>query len=150
MTNIGKLSKEKEIVENLYKRFGTDSGILFGIKERAVVEMLVNMIVEQSQQMNGSVPEGEEYWKEKFNKWCEDYHVLHGRIAISLKSQPSIQWPSEEEIKKQSELEYPLDDPKKNMFHDNTGQYTRRQAFLDAITWIQERLQPSNMKEIKH
>lgn len=32
-------------------------------------------------------------------------------------------------IKEMAEEKYPLDDPRKNMHHDNSGQYSRREAF---------------------
>ncbi len=36
-----------KIVSELYKMYGTDSGILFGIKERQIVTNIVNLTVRQ-------------------------------------------------------------------------------------------------------
>lgn len=36
-----------EIVSKLYKAYGTDSGILFGIKERVVVEAIVKFTLSE-------------------------------------------------------------------------------------------------------
>lgn len=37
---------------------------------------------------------------------------------------------TETELEKLAEKAYPLDDPRKNMLHDNLGQYSRREAFI--------------------
>ncbi len=41
---------KNEIVNKLYNSFGTDSGILFGIKERQIVETIVEFTLESTQQ----------------------------------------------------------------------------------------------------
>lgn len=44
------------IINNLYKRFGTDSGILFGIKEREVVKTIVEETIKQLAEWQSSQP----------------------------------------------------------------------------------------------
>lgn len=39
-----------------------------------------------------------------------------------------------EQIRKDAEELYPLENPRKEMFHDNAGQYTRRDAHIYAAT----------------
>lgn len=39
----------KEIVDYLYTKYGTDSGILFGISEKAVVELIVQQTINKLQ-----------------------------------------------------------------------------------------------------
>ena len=41
-------------------------------------------------------------------------------------------------IQAAAEDKYPLDDPRKNMHHDNYGQYSRRDAFLAGHTYTME------------
>ena len=33
---------------------------------------------------------------------------------------------------------YPTDDPRKNMHHDNMGQYSRQNAFIEGANWMAE------------
>lgn len=41
-------------------------------------------------------------------------------------------------IEQMAEELYPLDNPKKNMFHDNSGQYSRRESFIAGCKAIIE------------
>lgn len=41
-------SKKQEIVDSFYKSYGTDSGIIFGIKERSIVEAIVGFVLRQT------------------------------------------------------------------------------------------------------
>ena len=45
-----------------------------------------------------------------------------------------------EEIKKKIEEMYPLSDPRKEMHHDNMGQYSRRDAALKGYRLAQQRI----------
>jgi len=52
---------------------------------------------------------------------------------------------TEQQFKDTAENIYPLDNPKKNMFHDNSGQHSRQAAFIAGAKYILEN-QPNLLK----
>lgn len=46
----------------------------------------------------------------------------------------------ETQIRAEAERLYPLDDPRKNMHHDNQGQRGKQEAYIAAATLYQERI----------
>jgi hypothetical protein len=50
-------------------------------------------------------------------------------------------------IEREAAEKYPLDDPKKNIFHDNSGQYSRREAYIAGATAEREKDFPSMVEK---
>lgn len=83
----------------------------------------------------------EEIYQDYHNKWNnsisqeDEWSGIGGTNAIEFIQEHSteITLPTEEEIEKMAEEEYPLEDARKVLLHDNSGQYSRRKAYKKAF-----------------
>ena len=56
------MKSKEEIINNLYAAYGSDSGILFGIRERPIVEAIIDFFINHSD-LHSVVAERDEYRK---------------------------------------------------------------------------------------
>ena len=84
---------------------------------------------------------GAEEIEKWYREWCMENPCGIGRAGLDLlKDFASSHQPcgySREQIKKYCDEIYPLEDPGKEMFHDNFTQSARRLAFMECFDYLQ-------------